>query len=109
MGLGELTLEQRVELLDQTYDRLRRSQNGEAIWLIGGPETDRLWDATISAFAHANWVATILCAQATCERTLAALVYSLSRSPSHPVVGSANDWGDLSPTAATETWLMRSC
>ncbi len=85
MGLGELTVEQRVELLDQTYDHLRRSQNGAAIWLIGGPETDRLWDATISAFAHANWVATILCAQATCERTLASLlqmVYATSAAPS---------------------------
>lgn len=74
MGPSELTLEQRVELLDHTYDELRRSQHGAAIWIIGGPETTHLWDATIAAFAHANWVATVLCAQATCERTLASLL-----------------------------------
>lgn len=84
MGLAELTVEQRVELLDQTYDEVRRSQRGAAVWLVGGPETGRLWDATISAFVHANWIATVLCAQATCERTLASLlqmVYAIRAAP----------------------------
>lgn len=104
-----MTEEQRFELINGDYDALRRAQEGRAVWLISQHEGERVWEATLAAFIQRNWVAAVLCAQATCERTLAALVYSLSRSPSHPVVGSANDWGDLSPTAATETWLMRSC
>lgn len=77
MNPDDLSDDERLELLNETYDALRRSQGGASIWLIGGPETDRLWDATLGAFVHGNWVATILCAQATCERTLAALIHNV--------------------------------
>lgn len=44
--------------------------------------------------AHAAWVATILCAQATCERVLAALV-SLRELPGAGIKGPKNweKWG----------------
>ena len=36
--------------------------------LMGGEEADLLWNATVDAFVAGNWVATLQCAQATCER-----------------------------------------
>ena len=42
--------------------------------LIGGEEAYLLWEATVDSFAQGVWVATLLCSQATCERTLAGLV-----------------------------------
>lgn len=87
MNPDELSDDERFDLLNETYDALRCSQGGASIWLIGGPETDRLWDATISAFVRGNWVATILCAQATCERTLAALIHNV-----HAIGEQPKDW-----------------
>lgn len=53
-----------------------------------------LWDATVDSFASGVWVATILCAQATCERVLAALV-SLRELPGAGIKGPKNweKWG----------------
>ena len=75
--------EQRVALLDDAYDDVMTA-NGGTVWLIGGPETDLLWQATLASFANGIWVATILSAQATCERTLAGLmnsVYAVNKPP----------------------------
>jgi len=53
-----------------------------------------LWDATVDSFASGVWVATILCAQATCERILAALV-SIRELPGAGIEGPRNwqKWG----------------
>lgn len=48
-----------------------------APWIISQHEGERLWAGTLSAFIQGNWVEAMLCAQATCERTLAALIYNL--------------------------------
>lgn len=72
-----MTEQERFDLINADYDALRRSQGGRAVWLISQHEGDRLWDATLKAFIQGNWVAAVLCAQATCERTFAALIYNL--------------------------------
>lgn len=69
--------DERFELINADYDTLRRSQEGRSVWIISQHEGERLWDATLTAFIQGNWVAAVLCAQATCERTLAALIYNL--------------------------------
>ena len=53
-----------------------------------------LWEATVDSFASGVWVATILCAQATCERVLAALI-SLRELPGYGIEGPKNweKWG----------------
>jgi len=68
-----MTSEERVAYLDEGLDDLRdRHEHGTM--LIGGEEAHLLWDATVDAFVSGNWVATLLCAQATCERVLAGLM-----------------------------------
>lgn len=74
IGMSE---QERYDLINAEYDALRRSQEGRAVWIISQHEGERLWDATLTAFVQGNWVAAVLCAQATCERTLAALIYNL--------------------------------
>lgn len=72
-----MTEQQRYDLINVSYDALRRAQGGRPVWIVSHVEGERLWDATLTAFIQGNWVAAMLCAQATCERGLAALVYNL--------------------------------
>ena len=65
--------------------------------LVGGEEAELLWQATVDAFSHGLWVATILCAHATCERTLAAIV-SLRELPG---------WGVTTPKG-WERWGLET-
>ncbi len=76
-----MTPEQRVHLLDQTLEDLRPRHAAGTV-LIGGQEGSLLWAATVDSFVAGNWVATVLCAQATCERVLAGLV-SLHELPGY--------------------------
>lgn len=76
--------QQRLDLLNADYDGLRRAQGGKPVWLISQVEGGRLWDATLTAFVQGNWVAAVLTAQATCERGLAALLYSLFMQSTPP-------------------------
>jgi hypothetical protein len=88
-----LTREQRIALLDAALQEVRPTADGGRI-LVGGQEAVLLWDATVDSFASGVWVATILCAQATCERVLAALV-SLRELPGAGIKGPKNweKWG----------------
>lgn len=88
-----LTEAQRIELLDQRYQELAAGFP-EGLALIGGEEALLLWHATVDTFAQGIWVATMLCAQATCERTLVGLI-SLSELPGAGLVGPKGwkSWG----------------
>lgn len=77
MNVPDVTEQQRLARINADYMDLRRSQGDRSVWLISQHEGERLWDATLTAFVQGNWVAAILCAQATCERGLAALIYNL--------------------------------
>jgi hypothetical protein len=55
---------------------VRSGSGKEGFVLVGGEEAGLLWEATVDSFVAGVWVATILCAQATCERVVAALVSS---------------------------------
>ncbi len=76
-----LSLEERTALLDQVFEDIR-DRHADGTMLIGGREATLLWEATVDAFVAGNWVASLLCAQATCERVLAALV-SLHELPGY--------------------------
>lgn len=67
-----LTPEQRIALLEATFSELDDRPGGRM--LVGGTEADLLWHDTVDSFAGGTWIATILCAQATCERALAGIV-----------------------------------
>jgi hypothetical protein len=88
-----LSPEQRVALLDHELRNLR-ARHDEGMILLGGNEGNLLWEATVDAFVVGNWVATLLCAQATCERVLAALV-SLHELPGY---------GDATPKNWEKAW-----
>ncbi len=68
-----LTQAERIALLDATLHELPPTVDGGRVQ-VGGEEAVLLWEATVDSFAGGVWVATILCAQATCERVLAGLV-----------------------------------
>jgi hypothetical protein len=53
---------------------------------VGGREAHLLWYTTVDAYIAGNWVATILCGQATCERVLGGLV-SLNELPGAGIIG----------------------
>jgi hypothetical protein len=76
---------ERIALLDEVYQPLR-AQFHEGQILVGGEETQLLWEATVDCFAQGIWVATLLCAQATCERTLAGII-SLGELPGAGISG----------------------
>jgi hypothetical protein len=63
-----------------------RAQFPEGQILVGGEEAQLLWEATVDCFAQGIWVATLLCAQATCERTLAGIL-SLEELPGAGITG----------------------
>lgn len=79
---SRLEPEQRVALLEATLSELGDSPEGRI--LVGGEEAQLLWYATVDSFAGGIWVATILCAQATCERALAGIV-SLRELPGYGI------------------------
>ena len=76
---------ERIALLDEVYQPLR-TQFHEGQILVGGEEAQLLWEATVDCFAQGIWVATLLCAQATCERTLAGII-SLGELPGAGISG----------------------
>ncbi len=90
---SEMTCDQRVQLLDRALEDLR-CRHAAGTVLIGGQEAGLLWQATVDAFVAGNWVATLLCAHATCERVLAGLV-SLHELPGHadPAPNGWESWG----------------
>lgn len=67
-----------------------------------------LWEATVDSFASGVWVATILCAQATCERVLAGLV-SLRELPGYGIEAPKRweKWGlgTLSAHVRKQGWV----
>jgi hypothetical protein len=85
VNLSELSAPERVALLDEVYQPLR-AQFPEGQVLVGGEEAQLLWEATVDCFAQGIWVATVLCAQATCERTLAGII-SLGELPGAGITG----------------------
>ena len=64
---------ERISFLDEVLEQLR-SRHIQGTVQIGGREATMLWHATVDAFVAGNWLAALLCAQATCERVLAGLV-----------------------------------
>mgnify|MGYP001469112390 CR=1 FL=1 len=75
--------DQRRALLDDTY-RAVIGANGGTYALTGGTETALMWDATMRTFVHGIWAGSIVCAQATCERTMASLLelhYAVAPEP----------------------------
>ena len=68
-----MTEQERIIFLDDVLDDLR-PRHAQGTIVIGGQEATILWEATVDAFVAGNWVAALLCAQATCERVLAGLV-----------------------------------
>ena len=70
---------ERIGLLDEVY-QARREKFPAGQILVGGEEAQLLWESTVDCFAQGIWVAALLCAQATCERTLAGII-SLGELP----------------------------
>ncbi len=63
------TSEQRGSFIDRMYER---AMEGREFWLSGaGEEAMWTWSAAGTAFMQGNWIATILCCHAVCERVLA--------------------------------------
>lgn len=61
--------EERSLWLDALY---RNAMGDKEFWISGGGEESMwTWGASVDAFLDGNWVAVILCCQATCERLLA--------------------------------------
>lgn len=81
---SELSSAERVALLDETLAEVRSGISENGLLLVGGEEATLLWEATVDSFVSGVWVATILCAQATCERVIAALV-SLRELPGYGI------------------------
>ncbi len=81
-----------MELLQEACVSVGDFPNGFA--LVGGEEAELLWKSTVDAFTQGLWVATIVCAEATCEGTLAAIV-SLCELPGWGVPASIGweRWG----------------
>jgi hypothetical protein len=76
-----LTSEQRIDLLHQAFAEIW--PDPPPGWLLlGGHEVEHTWQATVDTFAAGIWVATILCAQAVAERTLAGML-ALQELPGH--------------------------
>lgn len=80
---SKLSRAERTALLDIALRELPPTVDGGRLH-VGGEEAVLLWEATVDSFADGIWVATILCAQATCERVLAALV-SLRELPGYGI------------------------
>lgn len=80
--------------------------------LVGGFESELLWQATVDSFVSGVWVATTLCAQATVERCLAGMV-SLQRLPGLPDNEPPKNWtkwglGSLIDHVRTQDWVPSS-
>lgn len=69
---SQLTSAERLALLQEAYAAMGDEPEGRL--LVGGEEATILWESTVECFTQGLWVPTILCAQATCERTLAGIV-----------------------------------
>jgi hypothetical protein len=84
---ASLSPEEREARLNAVLADVRASHNtAEGVLIVGGREAQLLWYATVDAYIAGNWVATILCGQATCERVLAGLV-SLNELPGAGIIG----------------------
>jgi hypothetical protein len=65
----EMSRQERISFLEGVLDELR-PRHAAGTLVTGGREALMLWEATVDAFVDGNWVAALLCAQATCERIL---------------------------------------
>lgn len=84
---ADLSPQQREARLNTVLADLRAGPSTAAGGLIvGGREAHLLWYATVDAYIAGNWVATILCGQATCERVLGGLI-SLNELPGAGIIG----------------------
>jgi hypothetical protein len=105
---SQLDHDGRIALLDETLAELHSAHGDGGRLLVGGEEALLLWDATVDAFAAGIWVATILCAQATCERSMAGLV-SLRELPGYGMEGPKGweQWGlgKLIAHVRTQGWV----
>ena len=81
---SQMSPDERVALLDETLSEVLSGISRAGLVLVGGEEAHLLWDATVDSFVSGVWVSTILCAQATCERVVAALV-SLRELPGYGI------------------------
>jgi len=81
------------ERLDFVNSKIELALAGKS-WTIlsGGEETQLVWDAAIRAFLDGNWLASLLCCHAVCERELAGIL-SLSRARLNDAL--AKDWERL--------------
>lgn len=91
---SQLDRDGRIALLDETLAELRSAHGSGGLLFVGGEEAQLLWEATVDTFASGMWVATIVCAQATCERSIAGLV-SLRELPGYGMEGPKGwkGWG----------------
>ncbi|MEN4398386.1 hypothetical protein LT337_12395 [Mycolicibacterium fortuitum] len=85
-----LSAHDRAAILDSEYNKLMAACEG-TYWLTAGPETSTVWQATYDTFIQGIWPAAILCAHATCERTLASLMSVLYAI--HPEPKGWRGWG----------------
>ncbi len=81
----QLTSGERLALLQESYAAMGDEPDGRL--LVGGQEATILWESTVECFMQGLWVPTILCAQATCERTLAGVV-ALRELPGYGITAS---------------------
>jgi hypothetical protein len=104
-----MTSAERVALLESALQQLPATTDGGRV-LVGGEEASLLWEATVNSFSSGIWVATILCAQATCERVMAALV-DLRELPGYGLEGPKGweTWGlgRLIKHVRTQGWVPK--
>jgi len=77
-GLDARTLDhdQRLNFINAKIANTLGAKNWAA--MSGGEETQLVWDAAVRAFLEGNWLASLLCCHAVCEREIAGML-SLSR------------------------------
>ncbi|MBF4601897.1 hypothetical protein ITJ55_13860 [Frigoribacterium sp. VKM Ac-1396] len=73
LDAATLTPEERLNFLNRRLAIVVGARDWGSL-LTGGEEAMLTWQAAVDAFAQGNWVATLLCCQATCERTIAGLI-----------------------------------
>ena len=73
-GLDARTLDhdQRLEFINGKIETALAGKTWTA--LSGGEEGQLVWDAAVRAFLEGNWLASLLCCHAVCERELAGIL-----------------------------------
>jgi hypothetical protein len=108
---ASLSPQEREARLNAVFADVRPSHNtAEGVLIVGGREAQLLWYATVDAYIVGNWVATILCGQATCERVLAGLV-SLNELPGAGIVGPKGweRWGLGNSSSTSSGGSLTTC